>query len=235
MVNQWLGYQLIHPIYYQGDYELELRINEEDGEELGCLHVKFSMKKRSKGWLFKIWRQKELDRQSLGNKTEVYADDHKNDRDFKTRHLRRKDKEKNKRKRRGHKRKKEEDFLLSRKSKREDGQKYTQGRVSENIYEKEEAEEEVNDTKTRKRRNQKKRKKRLKERENEIKGKIKTIIFTSTPSWKTLTQKILVVRKLFPNTKATEDNRICKPEMCWELELRASAVTVDKSLLAFQH
>ncbi|CAG5114822.1 unnamed protein product [Candidula unifasciata] len=37
-----------------GDYELELRISEEDGEELGCLHVKFSMKKRSKGWLFKI-------------------------------------------------------------------------------------------------------------------------------------------------------------------------------------
>ncbi|XP_005100086.1 ganglioside GM2 activator [Aplysia californica] len=37
-----------------GDYELELRIHEEEGDELGCLHIKFSMKKRNRGWLFKI-------------------------------------------------------------------------------------------------------------------------------------------------------------------------------------
>ncbi|XP_013082210.2 ganglioside GM2 activator-like [Biomphalaria glabrata] len=37
-----------------GDYLLELRINEEDGPELGCLRVNFSMKRRHKGWLFKI-------------------------------------------------------------------------------------------------------------------------------------------------------------------------------------
>ncbi|CAL1534866.1 unnamed protein product, partial [Lymnaea stagnalis] len=37
-----------------GDYQLELRIIEEDGPELGCLRVNFSLKKRHRGWLFKI-------------------------------------------------------------------------------------------------------------------------------------------------------------------------------------
>ncbi|GFO09267.1 ganglioside gm2 activator [Plakobranchus ocellatus] len=40
-----------------GDYELQVKLVEEDGPVLGCLRIKFTMKKRSRGWLFKIYRQ----------------------------------------------------------------------------------------------------------------------------------------------------------------------------------
>lgn len=38
----------------QGDYEVVFRFLDENKDELGCLEVKFSMKKRHRGWLFKI-------------------------------------------------------------------------------------------------------------------------------------------------------------------------------------
>ncbi|XP_067662986.1 ganglioside GM2 activator-like [Haliotis asinina] len=37
-----------------GDYELVLSILDENRSQLGCLELKFSMKKRHRGWLFKI-------------------------------------------------------------------------------------------------------------------------------------------------------------------------------------
>ena len=40
--------------YFQGDYELVLNIFGENKKVLGCLEMKFSMKKRHRGWLFKI-------------------------------------------------------------------------------------------------------------------------------------------------------------------------------------
>ncbi|RUS82999.1 hypothetical protein EGW08_009236, partial [Elysia chlorotica] len=40
-----------------GDYELQVQLVEEDGPVLGCLKVKFTMRRRSRGWLFKIKRQ----------------------------------------------------------------------------------------------------------------------------------------------------------------------------------
>ncbi|KAL5011483.1 hypothetical protein ScPMuIL_010034 [Solemya velum] len=40
--------------FVNGDYEVVFRFLDEDKEELGCLELKFSMKKRHRGWLFKI-------------------------------------------------------------------------------------------------------------------------------------------------------------------------------------
>ena len=42
--------------YFQGDYGLTFRVlDHDDGyRELGCLQLNFAMKKRYKGWLFKI-------------------------------------------------------------------------------------------------------------------------------------------------------------------------------------
>ncbi|XP_060590967.1 ganglioside GM2 activator-like isoform X1 [Ruditapes philippinarum] len=41
-------------IRVRGDYGLTLRILDDDSTELGCLRLGFSVKKRYKGWLFKI-------------------------------------------------------------------------------------------------------------------------------------------------------------------------------------
>lgn len=41
-------------LYFQGDYAVNFRILDEDSGELGCLNLRFAMKKRNKGWLFRI-------------------------------------------------------------------------------------------------------------------------------------------------------------------------------------
>jgi hypothetical protein len=38
----------------QGDYKLVMSMYDDEREELGCLELRFSMKKRHRGWLFKI-------------------------------------------------------------------------------------------------------------------------------------------------------------------------------------
>ncbi|CAG2256765.1 ganglioside GM2 activator-like isoform X1 [Mytilus galloprovincialis] len=38
----------------RGDYAVNFRILDEDSGELGCLNLRFAMKKRNKGWLFRI-------------------------------------------------------------------------------------------------------------------------------------------------------------------------------------
>lgn len=40
--------------FVKGDYAVNIRILDEDTDELGCLDLRFSMKKRNKGWLFRI-------------------------------------------------------------------------------------------------------------------------------------------------------------------------------------
>ncbi|KAL4230947.1 Ganglioside GM2 activator [Mactra antiquata] len=40
--------------FIRGDYGLTLRVLSEDSKELGCLRLGFSVKKRFRGWLFKI-------------------------------------------------------------------------------------------------------------------------------------------------------------------------------------
>ena len=47
-------YMTLYIYYFQGDYELVLNIFGENKKVLGCLEMKFSMKKRHRGWLFKI-------------------------------------------------------------------------------------------------------------------------------------------------------------------------------------
>ncbi|WAR00418.1 hypothetical protein MAR_024790, partial [Mya arenaria] len=40
--------------FIRGDYGLKLRVLDSESTELGCLQLEFSVKKRYRGWLFKI-------------------------------------------------------------------------------------------------------------------------------------------------------------------------------------
>lgn len=40
--------------FVKGDYAVNFRVLDENDDELGCLNLRFAMKKRNKGWLFRI-------------------------------------------------------------------------------------------------------------------------------------------------------------------------------------
>lgn len=41
-------------LYFQGDYGVTIKVLDEFMTELGCVEMKLSLKKRHKGWLFRI-------------------------------------------------------------------------------------------------------------------------------------------------------------------------------------